>query len=161
MTAVRYVIPGKPVGQNRNGWAGGAWTKKPEARAFANLLAVHGIRARHGARWVTTTEPVDVLIRLYLQSERPDTDAPVKAILDSLEIARPKLRRPGAGFVANDRQVKRYLVERGIDRERPRVEVTIGLAGEVFTLGTVLRAEHEAAAERVKAGPWDGPEVMP
>jgi hypothetical protein len=122
---VSYVVPGKPCGQNRNGWNGGAWAKKPEARAFAATLAAHGLRARRLAHWETTTDPVEVSIRVYFADERSDTDAPVKAIIDSLEVSRPKLRRPGAGFLANDRQVRRYLVEREIDRKHPRVEVTI------------------------------------
>lgn len=125
MNPVTYVVPGKPAGVNRNGWAGGAWTKTPEARAFAARLATYGMHARRAARWETTSEPVEVHIRVVFDSERPDTDAPVKAILDSLEVARPKLNRPGAAFVQNDRQVKRYHVERHIDREHPRVEITI------------------------------------
>ena len=129
MTTVRFCVPGKPVGQNRNGWNGGAWTKKPEARAFAERLSVYGLQARRAAGWQTTSGAVEVEIRIFFENERPDTDAPVKAILDSLEVSRPKLHRPGAGFVVNDRQVKRYLVERGIDRARPRVEVTINARG--------------------------------
>ena len=130
MSAVVYVVPGKPAGTNRNGWNGGAWTKTPEARDFAARLAAHGLKARRRAHWETTEEPVEVEICVVFDSERPDTDAPVKAILDSLEVSRPKLNRPGAAFVANDRQVRRYSVERVIDRARPRVEVTVRLAPE-------------------------------
>jgi len=122
---IAYVVPVKPVGQNRNGSRTGAWTKTPAQRAFASALAAYGQQARSRAGLETTTAPVEVKIRIFFESERPDTDAPVKAILDSLEVSRPKLRRPGAGFLANDRQVRRYAVERHIDRDSPRVEITV------------------------------------
>lgn len=131
MTTVRYVVPGKPAGQNRNGWAGGAWTKHPLARAFADRLATHGRNARLDAGWATTQDPVEVELRIFFADERPDTDSPVKAILDSLEVSRPRLRRPGAGFVENDRQVRAYRVERAVDRDSPRVEVTIQKSARV------------------------------
>lgn len=129
---VSYVVPGKPAGQNRNGWRGGPWTKTPSARAFAELLAFHGLQARHRSGWATTTDHVGVVIQVVLDSERPDTDSCVKAVLDSLEVSRPKLRRPGAGFLANDRQVRRYFVERKVDREKPHLVV------EVYTLDTAM-----------------------
>lgn len=122
---VAYCVPGKPAGQNRNGWRGGAWTKTPAARHFANLLALYGAQARQRAGWKTTTAHVEVRIRVLFENERPDTDGPVKAVLDSLEVPRPKLRRPGAAFLANDRQVRRYTVDRGVDKLRPRIEVEV------------------------------------
>lgn len=131
---VAYVVPCKPAGQNRNGWRGGAWTKTPAARAFAEQLAFFGAQARHRAGWTTTKLPVEVRIRVLFADERPDIDSPVKAILDSLEVPRPKLRRPGAAFVANDRQVRRYTVERGVDRKNPRVEVELRISHEVGRL---------------------------
>jgi Holliday junction resolvase RusA-like endonuclease len=103
----------------------GSWTKTPAARAFAVKLAAYGAQARQRSRWDTTTAHVEVRIRVVFDSERPDTDSPVKAILDSLEVSRPKLNRPGAGFLANDRQVRRYTVDRAVDKLRPRVEVEV------------------------------------
>lgn len=126
MTVVAFTVPGRPVGQNRNGSnRTRAYGKTPEQRQFAASLAMHGLRARRAAGWETTTAQVEVRIRVVFANERPDTDSPVKAVLDSLEVSRPKLRRLGAGFVANDRQVKRYVVERAIDPERPRVEIEV------------------------------------
>ena len=126
MTArVAYVVPGKPVGQNRSGANGRPYGKTPAQRLFAQRLATCGLAARRRAAWETTQRPVEVTIRVVLESERPDTDGPVKAVLDSLEVARPKLRRPGAGFLANDRQVRRYVVERLVDKAAPRVEVEV------------------------------------
>jgi Holliday junction resolvase RusA-like endonuclease len=123
---VTYTVPGKPVGQNRNGSnRSGRWGKTPEQRAFAQQLAFYGLRARKAAGWETSTSHVEVTIRCVFASERPDTDSPVKAVLDSLEVGRPKLNRPGAGFLANDRQVRRYVVERDVDKAHPRIEVTL------------------------------------
>ena len=125
---VSYVVLGKPVGQNRSGANGRPYGKTPAQKLFAQRLAACGLAARRAAGWQTTSEAVEVTIRVVLENERPDTDSPVKAILDSLEVSRPKLRRPGAGFLANDRQVRRYAVERHIDAQRPRVEVEIRVA---------------------------------
>lgn len=134
MKVVAYVVPGKPVGQNRPGGRGKGGRKRgrvphgvktPEQRLFAHQLAVHGLAARRRAGWETTRSPVEVWISVVLDSERPDTDAPVKAILDSLEVSRPHLRRPGAGFLANDRQVRDYHVHRDVDPKRPRIEIRV------------------------------------
>lgn len=123
--SIVYVVPVKPAGVNRNGARTGAWTKTDAQRDFANALAVYGQQARQRAAWSTTTSPVEVEIRIHFESEIPDIDSPVKAILDSLEVSRPRLRRPGAGFLANDRQVRRYVVERALDRDEPRIEIAI------------------------------------
>jgi Holliday junction resolvase RusA-like endonuclease len=137
---VAYTVPGKPVGQNRNGSnRTRAYGKTPEQRQFASMLAAHGMRARRAAGWETTDAPVEVWIRVVFASERPDTDSPIKAILDSLEVSRPRLNRPGAGFLANDRQVRRYVVDRAVDRDRPRVEVRLA------PFGAAARADWAAA----------------
>jgi Holliday junction resolvase RusA-like endonuclease len=125
MSTVAYVVLGKPVGQNRSGANGRPYGKTPAQRAFAQRLARCGLEARRRADWDTTDGPVEVTIRVVLENERPDTDGPVKAVLDSLEVSRPRLSRPGAGFLANDRQVRRYVVERLVDKTRPRVEVEV------------------------------------
>lgn len=139
MTAVRFVVPLRPVGVNAQYRAHrGGVHKTDAARAFAGAVAVYGAKARRAARVETTTDPVDVLIRFYFADERPDGDGPVKSVLDALQIPSAKGDHPGAGFIANDRQVRDHHVQRRIDRERPRVEVTVGPAGEVFTLGALL-----------------------
>ena len=119
--SVAYVVPVKPAGQNRSGANARPYGKTLAQKTFANFLAVYGFQARQRAGWETTKARVEVEIRIFFENERPDTDSPVKAILDSLEVSRPKLCRPGAGFLANDRQVRRYIV----DRENPRVEVLV------------------------------------
>jgi Holliday junction resolvase RusA-like endonuclease len=130
MSAVSFVVPGKPCGVNAT-HTGGArpFVKSQEARSFAARVALMGTIARRRAKWETTSGPVEVAIRMVFANERPDTDGPVKAILDALQTATN--RRQGAGFIANDRQVQRYTVERVIDRKQPRTEVTVRLAGNV------------------------------
>jgi Holliday junction resolvase RusA-like endonuclease len=123
---ISYVVPGKPVSCNRNGSnATGRYGKTPEQKDFAARLACYGAQARARAKWGTTFEPVSVAIRLFFASRRPDADGPVKAILDSLEVSRPKLHRPGAGFLADDRQVRFYSVTPDVDPRNPRVEIEI------------------------------------
>lgn len=124
---VRYTVPGKPVGQNRGSKATTRAYGKTEAqKAYAALLAFHGSAARQRLMAGTTTAKVEVWITFHFQDERPDTDGPVKAVLDSLEVPRPRIHRPGSGWLANDRQVRRYHVDRGEpDKANPRVEVEI------------------------------------
>lgn len=148
---LRFVVPGKPVSSNemyrrdRRGFV----RKTEAAFAFAHAIAAHGARARKKARAPLLTGPVDVLITLFLANERPDGDGPVKVILDSLQPSRahrhPAHRRIGAGIIANDRQVRDHHVRRRIDRQRPRIEVAVGPAGDVFTLAEMLEQEGGVA----------------
>lgn len=138
---IAYVVPGKPVGVNRGGATGTRmWGKTPEQKAFATRLAAFGINARRRERWETTDAPVYVAIRVVFENEQPDTDSPTKPILDSLEVSRPRLHRPGAALLANDHQVRLYAVGRGVDLENPRVELAVFLASETaLFLGEVER----------------------
>jgi Holliday junction resolvase RusA-like endonuclease len=130
---IRFVVPGKPVGINATHMGGHVrpFAKTPEARAYAELVAFHGLLARKRARCETTTMPVEIFIDVFYADERPDIDACEKATLDALQV--PNVRRQGAGIVQNDRQVRRKLTERSVDQARPRVEVTVGPRGEVIT----------------------------
>jgi Holliday junction resolvase RusA-like endonuclease len=109
-------------------------------------VAAHGMRARRAARWPTFEGPVEVELRVFFVDERPDTDGPVKAILDALQPPNPGQHRFGAGIIRDDRQVRRLLVERGVDAKRPRVEVAIAPVGELIALSTVLRGQSEGSA---------------
>jgi Holliday junction resolvase RusA-like endonuclease len=145
---IRFTVPGKPVGINATHTGGPKpFVKTREARAFAELVAFHGLLARKRSRCETTSMPVEVFIDVFYADEKPDIDACEKATLDALQV--PNVRRQGAGIVQNDRQVKRKLTERGVDRARPRVEVTVGPRGEVITpaLLRALDERLEAAAE--------------
>jgi Holliday junction resolvase RusA-like endonuclease len=138
---IRFAVLGKPISvnqlyrRNRNG----SVRKSEEAEAYATLVAARGMDARRRARSETTDEPVDVELRIFFANERPDTDGPVKLILDALQA--PQVTRDvrstrwtGAGIIRNDRQVRNCLVRREVDAARPRVEVAVGPVGEVFTL---------------------------
>lgn len=71
--------------------------------------------------------PVEVQLKIYYRSERPDLDESV--ILDVLQDqwAKVKDRRllVQSGVYRNDRQVRRKVVEHAIDRQRPRTEVRV------------------------------------
>lgn len=72
--------------------------------------------------------PVEIQLRIYYSSERPDLDESVV-----LDILQDQWTRMGngqrllvqAGVYRNDRQVRRKVVEHGIDKRNPRVEVRI------------------------------------
>jgi Holliday junction resolvase RusA-like endonuclease len=126
---VAYTVMGKPVGVNRPGGRKGGRvpfrTKTPEQREFAARLAFHGSHARRLLGLEATRDPVEVWLRIFFDSERPDTDGPVKPILDSLAVSNLKQHRPGAGILANDRQIRRYHVDRQVDPVSPRVQITV------------------------------------
>lgn len=71
--------------------------------------------------------PIEVEIRIWYASERPDLDESV--VLDVLQdrwSGRGEDRRlVQAGVYRNDRQVRRKLVEHAIDRANPRAEVVV------------------------------------
>src|SRR6266571_612250 len=94
-----FVIPGDPVGVNR-GFTGGErpFAKTPEARVFVEAVATYGALARRAARAEAIECPVEVWIRVYFGSDRPDADGPVKPILDALQVPRLSPRRAGAGI---------------------------------------------------------------
>jgi hypothetical protein len=141
MTVLRYVVPGKPLGVNDlYDWTPRGPKKSAKAVAFENLLAAHGGNARRRAHLDPFVGGVDVLITYFFDSERPDGDGPTKQVLDSLQPTNARLHRVGAGIVKNDRQVRDHHIRRRVDRERPRIELVVGPAGEVFTLSLVLEA---------------------
>jgi len=65
-------------------------------------------------------------IRVYYDSERPDTDGCLKAALDGLQ---PPKVKDGAdripGVILNDRQIRKIILERFLDRDRPRIEIAL------------------------------------
>ena len=141
---LRYSIPIRAVGQNhgtiqtRHGRV-----KTPESRAFASALASHGQRAVTRAGWRTVKAPaeVDVLITVWRADRRLDADAPVKAILDSLQRSRAHRiaahRRIGAGVIERDSQVRDYAVWTRLDPSRPRIEIEVWCSGEEQRIGIV------------------------
>lgn len=70
----------------------------------------------------TLTGPLFIDIAVYLPNNRRDVHNCTDTLLDALQYA---------GLVQNDRQFKWVLTRNPeIDRENPRVEVTIGALGE-------------------------------
>jgi Holliday junction resolvase RusA-like endonuclease len=164
VTVLRFTVPGRPVGVNElYDRTPRGLRKSDAARAFEAVIAHHGTRARRAAKLETLTGPVDVLITYFFESERPDGDGPTKLVLDALQPMKahphPAHRRIGAGIVLNDRQVRDHHVRRRVDRERPRVELVVGPAGEVFTLSLVLEASSYPQTQLPPAGEsvngWD------
>lgn len=111
---VSFVVPGKPVSTNQTYRVGRArMFKSLVAQRWQDEVRVQSVLAIAGRPAFAC--PVEVRITFWFDSERPDTDGPVKGLLDRLA---PHVYR-------NDRQVARYSVTRRIDREHPRTEVWV------------------------------------
>jgi Holliday junction resolvase RusA-like endonuclease len=130
-SALRFIVPGKPLSVNElyTRTRLGDVRKSDDAKAYAEKVSLLGRAARMRARLETITAPVEVTLRIFFQDERPDTDGPVKLLLDALQSPRAsrdcRSRRGGAAIIRDDRQVRRLVVEREIDKKNPRVEVTV------------------------------------
>ena len=120
---IAFVVPGSPLSQNRayRRSIQRRMYKSDEAYAYTARLIIAAREARNGRAMLTG--PVAVSLRVVFDSDRPDLDGPVKLVLDALQ--EPRARRPGAGLYANDRQVRRLVVERLVDRFDPRLEVVV------------------------------------
>ena len=126
VVAVR--IPGSPLGQNacyriviigrgKSAHATLAMTK--EGKAYkAEIQRV--LRAVRPVGWDTGTE-VDVDAVYWFDSRRPDVDGPGKLTLDAIQCSKGE----DDGLLLNDRQVRRFTQTRRLDRERPRLELTV------------------------------------
>jgi Holliday junction resolvase RusA-like endonuclease len=125
MIRVAFTVPGDPVGVNQTyrRSAGAGLHKSLEAVSYAQAIALAG-RQAWGAQ-EPMRGPVRVFLDLFFSSERSDIDGPVKALLDGLQPCRLRPPRPGAGIIADDRQVATMVLRRHLDRERPRVEVQV------------------------------------
>jgi Holliday junction resolvase RusA-like endonuclease len=87
--------------------------KTPAAEIFTAKLQFAARAAMRGRPLLAGS--VAVGITFHFANERPDTDGPIKPVLDSMQ---------GIVF-ENDRQVRRIVVDRAIDAKRPRVEVHV------------------------------------
>lgn len=74
---------------------------------------------RNRNRWPTITGRCSVSAVTYWKTESGDVDATSKAILDALQ---------QGGMVANDKQVRPVHLDRGTDKARPRIEITVEVA---------------------------------
>lgn len=141
-----FVVPGSPLGQNavyrrRRGWGmymteqGKAWVEK--IRAFCRLHLP--------SEW-PLDDGYDVDLTHYFATLRNDGDGPVKLELDALE----------GILYHNDRQVRDVTARKRLDRQNPRLEITVSLArqwrGIVMTLESLksaIEADARLFAENV------------
>ncbi len=148
MSVLRFSVPWRPVGVNAlyERHPGGVH-KSDAARDFHGAVATFGRLARRRAGLATIQRPVqvDVLLRFYFANERADADGPIKGALDAMQAPDVRLGRVGAGIYENDNQVRDHLVQKRIDSDAPRVEIAVGLAGEVFTARELLEQEARPA----------------
>lgn len=127
-------VAGKPVSTNqtyRTG-RGGRWFKDDDAKAWQNAVLLEARRAMAGRP--PFSGDVEVWIRFWFDSRKPDVDGPVKGLLDRL----------APSIIANDRQVVAYHVTKFLDRENPRTEVEVRAWPAV-----VERVMDEAEVSRV------------
>ena len=118
---VQFTVPGPPISTNATYRTthGGRWYKDHAAAAWQSKVTMMARRSMCGA--LPTPDHVEGWITFFCDSERPDVDGPVKGLLDRLGGTKA---RPGPVLV-NDRQVRRYHVEKQVDRANPRTEVTV------------------------------------
>ena len=125
---MKFTILGQAASKNRrrnvtNSRTGRPMSiKSPEAMAYFHSVALQMPRGL-----VPFEVPVFVTIHLYYTSERPDLEESV--LLDAMQstyIGSGKTKRlVRAGAYANDKFVRRKLVEFHVDAENPRAEVTV------------------------------------
>jgi len=125
---VAFVILGECASKANSrmitGRARGGSIKSAKALAFEKAAALQiPLSAR-----VMYPGPVRVIITIHYRTERPDLDESL--ILDALQARYSKGgRRNGTctrlGVVCNDRQVREKHIYHGIDRDNPRVSVTV------------------------------------
>lgn len=115
MTELRYVVEGRPVSWQRLTMQGGRHVMTAAQRSVKASHALCARAALGRAQWpLEGVFEVEMVVR-YPNAVQGDVDRLAGLPLDALE---------GVAYKA-DRQVKRLVVDVGIDRERPRTEVTI------------------------------------
>ena len=135
--AVRFDVLGKPVpkARPRMGKGGRIYTPRTTADYEAHvmrtaLLCASGagigkaqpVGKADGARFAYFGGPVEVELAVFFPDRRRrDLDNAAKSVLDGLQLG----RRKGTALLADDDQVVRLVVTKAVDRERPRVEVTV------------------------------------
>jgi crossover junction endodeoxyribonuclease RusA len=120
MTALSFTIPGAPHGKERPrlGKDGHVYTPKT-TRTYEHAVKMHALVATHRARWRPTPEAkFAVTMRVYFATERrADVDNVMKAVSDAMN-----------GVVyPDDSLIAEMHMYKSLDRERPRVEVTVGV----------------------------------
>jgi Holliday junction resolvase RusA-like endonuclease len=106
-------IEGEPASKanSRRRVRSGAYIKSEKALAYAQSFQTQ-------AAWITTNlipydGPVCVTMHIWYRTRRPDLDESL--VLDCLQ----------GHAVVNDRQVREKHIFWGLDRQRPRAEITV------------------------------------
>jgi Holliday junction resolvase RusA-like endonuclease len=129
MPSFSFVVPGNPVAKGRPRLGRGRRAFTPQRTLDYEALVKQSCLPCIPENWDVTCE-YEVDIRLYFENLRlPDIDNVAKTI-DGLN---PKVKRKARVVVsretpfvwADDKQVRKLTVERFIDRQNPRMEVTI------------------------------------
>lgn len=138
--SVRFDVLGKPQAWQRTGGSGSRRFTQSATRDYEKLVRTtsglacqgNGLRLRPigraalGDGLAYFVGPVGVkLAILYPDKRRRDVDNVLKSLFDGFQPQRKSGRKVGAGLLWDDDQIKRLEVDVGIDRERPRVEVTV------------------------------------
>jgi Holliday junction resolvase RusA-like endonuclease len=128
---ITFTVPGAPLGQNalyrivnikpRGGKAHSTLMMTSAGRAWKTDIAARAGLAPHLGEAL-----VEVRLRVYLPNERMDLDGPIKPVMDALQgVKMDGYDGRMGGCIVNDRQVRRLVVERYVDRERPRIEIDV------------------------------------
>jgi len=118
-TMSNYTIQGKPISINA---ARAAVKVKGKLRLITTSVArkwknaaIWELKAQRGTT-PTITGPCQVTITLYMPTRAGDADNYVKLVLDAIQSAK---------IIANDKQVDTLTVSKQVDKDRPRVELSI------------------------------------
>jgi Holliday junction resolvase RusA-like endonuclease len=115
---VQFTVPIAPLGVN-NAYEPARWGKRhgfkksDEARVYQEQIA---FRAKVAMRSMPPfTGRCRVVLTLFYPDDRSDIDGSIKLNLDALQ-----------GVVyRNDRQIRRLVVDKDIDKDRPRIEFEV------------------------------------
>ena len=120
---VRFEVFGEPPSKsnsyriitlrNKAGKPHGSLAKSPELKKWEVNF---GKQIPFEYRRLELAEDLHVTLDVYLSSHRKDLDNAAKGVLDCLQ---------KGGVIKNDRLVTRLLMRKHIDRDRPRVKISI------------------------------------
>lgn len=114
-----FVVPGPPQPKERaRKGKGRRWYTPERTRRYEAAVretAQCRVFERHGFNWRTDAEYVVELVAHFPDARARDLDNVCKSVLDACNEV----------LWRDDKQVVRVVLERAIDRENPRTEVTI------------------------------------
>lgn len=129
MTVLRFVVPGVPPSVNSmyrrftNRRGRRMNVIKREAEQWMELAAIKARLAAQKTGWQRTPAGTKVVVRLWFwwpNGQRRDTHNTLKGILDSWE----------GVLYEDDKDALPRIMDYGVDRKNPRIEVEVTLADE-------------------------------